>query len=86
MRMLMWICEIMSEPRPPADLLFIAEVIYMSMESHGGIILTVKTEELGESPVPVPLCPPEVQNGLIRARTRASAVKGRGLTAFQTSS
>jgi hypothetical protein len=28
------------------------------MESHGGMILTGKTEELGEKPVPVPLCPP----------------------------
>jgi hypothetical protein len=31
---------------------------YMNMESHHGMILTGKTEELGEKPVPVPLCPP----------------------------
>jgi hypothetical protein len=26
----------------------------MNMESHGGMILTGETEELGEKPVPVP--------------------------------
>jgi hypothetical protein len=31
---------------------------YTSMESHGGMILTGATEELGEKLVPVPLCPP----------------------------
>jgi hypothetical protein len=30
----------------------------MNMENDGGIIVTGKTEELGEKPVPVPLCPP----------------------------
>jgi hypothetical protein len=30
------------------------------MESHGGMILTGETEELGEKPVPVPLCPPQI--------------------------
>jgi hypothetical protein len=30
----------------------------MSLESDGGMIFTGKTEELGEKPVPVPLCPP----------------------------
>jgi hypothetical protein len=29
----------------------------MSMDSHGGMILTGETEELGEEPVPVPLNP-----------------------------
>jgi hypothetical protein len=33
-----------------------------------------KTEELGEKPVPVPLCPPQIPHGLTRARTLASAV------------
>jgi hypothetical protein len=32
-----------------------------------------KTEELGEKPVPVPLCPPQIPHGLTRDRTRASA-------------
>jgi hypothetical protein len=33
-----------------------------------------KTEVLGEKPVPVPLCPPQIPHGLTRDRTRASAV------------
>jgi hypothetical protein len=43
--------------------------------------LTGETEELGEKPVPVPLCPPQIPHGLNRDRTRASAVGGRRLTA-----
>jgi hypothetical protein len=50
---------------------------YMSMESHGGMILTGKEDELGEKPVPEPLFPP---HGLTRVRTRVSAVTGRRLT------
>jgi hypothetical protein len=41
-----------------------------------------KTEVLGEKPVPVPLCPPQIPYGLTRDRTRASAVEGRRLTAW----
>jgi hypothetical protein len=41
-----------------------------------------KTEVLGEKPVPVPLCPPQFPHGLTRHRTRASAVRGRRLTAW----
>jgi hypothetical protein len=37
------------------------------------------TDELGQKHVPVPLCPPQITYGLIRARTRASAVRGRRL-------
>jgi hypothetical protein len=48
-----------------------------SLESDGGMILTGKTEELGENPVPVPLCPPQIPHGL----TRASAARGRRPTA-----
>jgi hypothetical protein len=41
----------------------------VSLESDGGIIhLRGKTEELGEKPVPVPLCPPQIPYGLTRAR------------------
>jgi len=54
----------------------------MSMESHGGMILTGETQELGEKPVPVPLRPPQIPHRLIRVRTRASAVTGRWLTAW----
>jgi hypothetical protein len=32
----------------------------MSMESEGEMILTGKTEELGEKPVPVPFCPSQI--------------------------
>jgi hypothetical protein len=37
---------------------------YMSMESHGGMIMTRETEEPGYKPVPVPLCPPQIPHGL----------------------
>jgi hypothetical protein len=40
-----------------------------------------KTEVLGEKPVPVPLCPPQIPHGLTRDRTRASTVRVRRLTA-----
>jgi hypothetical protein len=43
-----------------------------------------KTEVLGEKPVPVPLCPPQIPHGLTRDRTRFSAVTGRRLTACAT--
>jgi hypothetical protein len=42
------------------------------MESHSGMILTGKTEELKE-PIPVPLYPPQIPHGLLRARNLASA-------------
>jgi hypothetical protein len=41
-----------------------------------------KTEVLGKKPVPVPLCPPQIPHGLTRDWTRASAVRGRRLTAW----
>jgi hypothetical protein len=41
-----------------------------------------KTEELGEKPVPVPLCPPQIPHGLTQARTRASAVRCQRLTTW----
>jgi hypothetical protein len=41
-----------------------------------------KTEELGEKPVQEPLCPPQIPHGLTRARTLASAVRGRRLTTW----
>jgi hypothetical protein len=41
----------------------------MRVESHGGIILTGKTEEVGEKPVPVPLCAPQIPRGLTGAQT-----------------
>jgi hypothetical protein len=50
------------------------------MENDGGMILTGESEKLGEKPVPVPLCPPQIPHGLTRARTRDSAVRTRRLT------
>jgi hypothetical protein len=44
-----------------------------------------KTAVLREKPVPVPLCPPQIPYGLTRERTRASAVRGRRLTAWAMS-
>jgi hypothetical protein len=41
-----------------------------------------KTEVLGEKPVPVPLCPPQIPHKLTWDRTRASAVRGQRLTAW----
>jgi hypothetical protein len=33
---------------------------FWKSEAHSGMILTGKTKELGEKPVPVPLCPPQI--------------------------
>jgi hypothetical protein len=41
-----------------------------------------KTEVLGEKPVPVPLCPPQIPHGLTRDRTQASTVRGRRLSTW----
>jgi hypothetical protein len=54
----------------------------MSIDSHGEMIQTGKTEELREKkPVSVPLCPTQIPHGLTRVQTQASAVKGLKLTA-----
>jgi len=36
-----------------------------------------RADVLGEKPMPVPLCPPQISYGLARDRTRVSAVRGR---------
>ena len=41
-----------------------------------------KTKVLGEEPVPVPHCPPQIPHGLTWDRTRTSAVGGWRLTAW----
>jgi len=41
-----------------------------------------KTEVLGEKPVTVPLCPPQISHGLTWFWTQASAVTGRRLMAW----
>jgi hypothetical protein len=58
----------------------------MSLKSDGGMILTGETEELGEKPVPVTLCPPQIPHGLTQAQTWASAVRGRRLTTWYSMS
>jgi hypothetical protein len=63
-------------------ILRIPQMIWV-LESDGGMIYWHdKTEELGEKPVPVPLCPPQIPYGLTRARTLASAVRGWRLTTW----
>jgi hypothetical protein len=41
-----------------------------------------RTEALGEKPVLVPLCPPQIPHEPTRNRTRVSVVRGRRLTAW----
>jgi hypothetical protein len=54
----------------------------MYMESHGGMTLTGKSRRTRKNPIPVSWCQPQIAHGLTRARTRASAVRGRRLTAW----
>jgi hypothetical protein len=51
------------------------------MKSHGGMILTEKTEDLGEKLVTVPLRTSQIPHRLSRDRTRACEVAGRRITA-----
>jgi hypothetical protein len=72
--------DYVSELRPLMGLLFIPQTIYewrARVEWHW----QDKTEQLGETFVPVPLCPSQISQGSNRARTRDSAVTGRRLTA-----
>jgi hypothetical protein len=54
---------------------------YMSVELYW----QGKFDVLTEKPVPVPLCSPQILYGLTEARTRASVVRGRRLTAWEKS-
>jgi hypothetical protein len=54
---------------------------FQVMEHRWNEIDRGKTEVLGEKHVAVPLCPPQIRHGLIQIRTRASAVRGRQVTA-----
>jgi hypothetical protein len=42
--------------------------------------LTGETDVTGDTPVLVPLCPPQIPEGMVWNRTRASAGTGRRLT------
>ena len=46
-----------------------------------GMKLTGENRSTRGKPVAMSLCPPQIPHGLIRDRTRASAVGGRRLTA-----
>jgi hypothetical protein len=48
----------------------------------GTMTLTGETEVLGDKPVLVPLCPPQIPKGMVWNRTRAFAGTGRQLTLF----
>jgi hypothetical protein len=74
--------DYVSELQIRKGLLFIPQ----NMVSHGVRILTGEKEEFGEKPAPVPLCPPQIPHGVIGARTRASEVRSRRLTAWAMSS
>jgi hypothetical protein len=69
-----------SELLPLTDMLFTWR--WYELESDGGMILTGKSRITRKKPVPLPLCPLQVPHGLTRAPTRASAVRGRRLTAW----
>jgi len=43
--------------------------------STGGMILTSEYQVHGENPIPVPLCPPQIQGRLAWNRTQVSTVK-----------
>jgi hypothetical protein len=74
--------ESVSEVRPPADLLFIPQIIYEYGDLQWNDIIDGKTEEPRVKHAPVPLCSPQIPHGLTRARTQASAVRGQRLTAW----
>jgi hypothetical protein len=63
------------------EILFIPHTIWVWRTTMGWY-WQGKTEELGEKPVPVPLCPPQIPHGLTRAWIRTSVVKVRRLTAW----
>jgi len=44
--------------------------------SIGGMILTGKNKVLEEKPVPVSICPPQIQHGLAWGRTQDSMMTG----------
>jgi hypothetical protein len=52
------------------------------MEHRWNEIDRGKPKYSGKKPVPVPLCPPQIPQGLTWDRTPASAVRGRRLTAW----
>jgi hypothetical protein len=76
--------ETVSEPWPPAGLLFIPQVIYEYGEQWWNDTDSGKPNNW-EKPVPVPLCPPKIPHGLIWVWTWASVVRDWWLTAWAMS-
>jgi hypothetical protein len=66
---------------PPMGLFFIPHDMWV-WRATVELYWQGKTEELGENPVPVPLCPVQSPQRLTWARTRDSAVRGRRPTAW----
>jgi hypothetical protein len=52
------------------------------IESYDGMILTGENWRTRREPVPMSLCLPQIPHGMTRARTWASVVRGRRLTAW----
>jgi hypothetical protein len=73
--------DYISELRPPMGILFMTK-LYMSMESHGGMILTGENEISGRNFCPSVSLTSHIPHGLTRAQTRASEVTGRLLTVW----
>jgi hypothetical protein len=69
--------DYVSELRSPTDLSFIP---HMTRGSHGGMILTGQTEDIGDKSMPVPLYSPQILDGLTRVQTLVSGERGRRLT------
>jgi len=68
-------------PRPRPFVLLVRDTcIWKWAWSFDGMILTEETEVLGENLVLLPICPPQIWNGLTWDRIRTSAVRGRWLT------
>jgi hypothetical protein len=70
-----------SELLPLTDILSIPQMIWVWKATVEWYWLR-KAGQLGEKPVPVSLCPPQIPQRLTRAQTRASVVRGRRLTAW----
>jgi hypothetical protein len=60
--------DYVSELRSPARL-FLSPMWWLSVESHGGIILTEENRRTRRKLVPEPLCPPQIPHGLARVWT-----------------
>jgi hypothetical protein len=72
------------ELRPPADVLFIPHMIHEYGQPRWNDTDRGKTKTSDKKTIPVPLCPPQIPQGLTRALTWTSVVRGLRLTAWTT--